>query len=89
VLVTSGRREEAEDFVRELERTSSTQYVEPYAFALIDAALGDVDGAFSWLEKAFQVTSSWITLFLKSDPRIYVLRPDPRYHDLLRRMKLE
>jgi hypothetical protein len=88
-LVKSGRREEAEDFVRELERTSSIRYVEPYAFALISAALGDIDRAFSWLEKAFQQTSTWITLFLKGDPRMDVLRTDPRCSDLLRRMKLD
>jgi hypothetical protein len=30
----------------------------------------------------------WITLFLKSDPRMDVLRTDPRCGDLLRRMQL-
>jgi|RhiMethySRZTD1v2_1073278.scaffolds.fasta_scaffold01301_18 eukaryotic-like serine/threonine-protein kinase len=87
-LVKSGRREEAEAFVRELERSSATRYVEPYSFALIDVARGDVEGAFSWLEKACQTTSSWITLFLKSDPRMDVLRSDPRFADLLARMRL-
>jgi TolB-like protein len=87
-LVKGGRRQEAEDFVRELEHVSSTQYFEPYSFAVINVALGDIDRAFSWLEKAFQETSSWITLFLKSDPRMDVLRAEPRLDLLLRRMRL-
>ena len=87
--VTSGRREEAEAFVQRV-RTRVVDAVRRTLCVclLINAARGDMDRAFSWLEKAFQVTSSWIALFLKSDPRMDVLRTDPRCSDLLRRMKL-
>jgi hypothetical protein len=51
------------------------------------AALGDTERAFSCLEAAFAERSHGLT-FLKSDPNLDDLRPDPRFADLLRRVGL-
>ena len=49
-------------------------------------ALGDQDQAFAWLEKAYQEHSLQLIL-LKIDPMLVSLRSDPRYADLLRRLR--
>jgi len=55
---------------------------------LIHAVLGDKDGAFVWLEKAYQARSDNL-LFLKVDPKYDNLRSDPRFSDLVRRLNLQ
>jgi len=56
-----------------------------YGIALIYAGLSEKDGAFAWLEKAYQVRDKGLT-YLKIDPLLDPLRSDPRFQDLLRRM---
>ena len=51
------------------------------------AGLGDKERALAWLETAFQQRDPWI-LHIKVKPEIDILRSDPRFQDLLRRMKL-
>jgi hypothetical protein len=50
--------------------------------------LGDVDGAFRWLERAYTERSN-IMRGLKVNPSLDPLRGDPRFADLLRRVGLE
>jgi hypothetical protein len=57
--------------------------------AIIYTALGEQDKAFALLERAYDEVSSWISLFLKCDPRLDSLRSDRRFEDLLRRMRLD
>ena len=52
------------------------------------ARLGEKDGAFSSLEKAYKLRRP-LTGFLNRDPVWDGLRSDPRYADLIRRMGLE
>ena len=59
----------------------------PYPVAVIYAALGQKDDAFAWLERAYEERDSWMD-YLGLDPRLDGLRADPRFGDLLRRMKL-
>jgi hypothetical protein len=42
---------------------------------------------FEWLDKAYEDHSTWLT-FIKVDPRFDTVRDDPRYHGLLRQMRL-
>ncbi|MGQ0763144.1 MAG: TPR end-of-group domain-containing protein [Acidobacteriota bacterium] len=55
--------------------------------ALIHAALGENDLAFDWLEKAVAEKDVELIL-LKVNPLFDSLRDDPRFQNLLRRMKL-
>ncbi|MGA7926856.1 MAG: hypothetical protein WCA20_12745 [Candidatus Sulfotelmatobacter sp.] len=66
---------------------SSHAYVDFYQLATIYAGLGEKDEAFQWLEKAYEEHSSSMPS-LATDPFWYVMRSDPRYTDLLRRMGL-
>jgi len=58
-----------------------------YWMALIYAGLKENDTAFRWLETAREERSPMLT-FVKMDPRVDNLRSDPRFDDLMRRMKL-
>ena len=54
---------------------------------MIYMGLGDKDQAFEWFNKTFEENPYRIA-WLKVDPRFDSLRSDPRFADLLRRMKL-
>lgn len=49
--------------------------------------LGDHDRAFEWLEKGFEERAA-LLVTLKVDPVFDPLRGDPRFTDLIRRMRL-
>jgi hypothetical protein len=60
--------------------------LDPYIIAEGCVILGEHDEAFTWLEKAYK-QHSYFMVFLKVDPCWDPLRSDPRFNDLLRRMK--
>jgi serine/threonine protein kinase/Tfp pilus assembly protein PilF len=78
------------DALRELERLkeqAKLRYVSPYQLAIICAGLGDRDQAFLWLDRAYEERDAWLT-GIKVDPLLDALRPDPRFNELERRLKL-
>ncbi len=85
----SGNRSEAIKILDEsIKQLSNGGPAHPYSKLWISAAytaLGNRDQAFTWLEKAYQERSHSL-LTLKTNPAFDNLRPDPRYHDLLRRI---
>jgi DNA-binding winged helix-turn-helix (wHTH) protein/Tfp pilus assembly protein PilF len=83
----AGKREEAQKALDQLSEMSKRKPVRPTGAARIHAALGDRDRAFELLEKAYLERVSAMDL-LKVDPRLDGLRQDPRFQDLLRRMRL-
>jgi tetratricopeptide (TPR) repeat protein len=83
----AGKTDEATRILKQLDEVSKGRYVPAYWVALVHAALKDTDEAFRWLDKAYRERSARLA-FAKIDPRLDYLRSDPRYHDLLRRMKL-
>ncbi|MFL6276066.1 MAG: TPR end-of-group domain-containing protein [Blastocatellia bacterium] len=66
--------------------SSANGYVVPYFVATVYAALGDSEQAFAWLERAYTERSNYLA-WLKTDPRMNGLRADPRFADLLRRVR--
>jgi eukaryotic-like serine/threonine-protein kinase len=81
----AGRRREAEAVLRELIDRSKTSDQMAYSIAQVQAALGDKDDAFVWLNRAYDQHSA--NLFLvNSELKFDTLRTDPRFQDLLRRM---
>jgi TolB-like protein/DNA-binding winged helix-turn-helix (wHTH) protein/Tfp pilus assembly protein PilF len=62
-------------------------YVEPVVLADLYTLLGDKDNAFAQIEKAYQARSPFL-VGIKSSFRFDVLRSDPRYDDLVRRVGL-
>jgi serine/threonine-protein kinase len=83
----AGRPREALGIAEELERDSKRKYVPPYSIASIYAALGRYNEAFDWLEKAYE-DRSYQLIYLKVDPAFDVLRSDPRFADLIRRIRI-
>ena len=66
---------------------SRHEYVSPYSIASFYARLGDKENAFGYVEKAYLIRDDALTQ-IKDDRDFDVLRPDPRYATLLRRMAL-
>jgi tetratricopeptide (TPR) repeat protein len=81
----AGDQPAAREVLGTLLARAKSEYVSPYEIAVIHAGLGDKDRAFEWLEKAFADRSTFLVYF-RMDPRIWSLRDDPRFQDLLARM---
>jgi len=65
---------------------SKERYLTPYIVARLNLSLGNKDEALACLETAYQWRDSFM-VFMKVDPLLDGLRPDPRFQDLLRRMR--
>ncbi|HWT03580.1 MAG TPA: protein kinase [Pyrinomonadaceae bacterium] len=87
VLALNGEGEKARAELSKLEEEKKTRYISAYHIATIYVALKDRDRAFEWLGRAFDERADWL-VFINVDPRFKTLRSDPRFTDLLRRMKL-
>ena len=87
VLAVSGGEAEARRVLGDLLVRRRTSYVSPFDLALLHAGLREKDQAFVWLEEARAQRSSAIT-DLKVDPRLDVLRADPRFAGLAKRAGL-
>jgi TolB-like protein/DNA-binding winged helix-turn-helix (wHTH) protein/Tfp pilus assembly protein PilF len=83
-----GKKAEANQMLRDLERRARDASVSPYTMATLYAALGENDKAFQFLEKAYADKSFDMPVLLKSDPLLDALRRDPRFQSLLRRVGL-
>jgi TolB-like protein/Tfp pilus assembly protein PilF/DNA-binding winged helix-turn-helix (wHTH) protein len=81
----AGKRDDARKILHELIEDSKRGVVELSGIARIYAALGETDQAFGWLEKAYDDREHWLVT-LKVDPMFDLLRSDPRFQDLVRRM---
>lgn len=86
-LGLAGNKAQATRTIAELIAASKSQYVSPYSVATIYTGLGDTTRAFQWFEKAYDEHDFWMA-FLKVDPREVSLHSDPRFRELLARMKL-
>jgi DNA-binding winged helix-turn-helix (wHTH) protein/Tfp pilus assembly protein PilF len=86
VAAAAGRTDEAQDILAELERLASRKFVTSYGIALVCAGLGQNDAAFARLNDAFDERSHWL-VWLRLDPRWNTLRPDPRFVQLVSRMR--
>jgi len=84
----AGDHAQARATLEQLNALAPKRYVAPYHIALVHAGLGEQDEAIAWLEKSFadrEPRMSW----LKVEPTWDALRTNPRFVDLLRRMRLE
>jgi tetratricopeptide (TPR) repeat protein len=82
----SGRRREAVAILAALEERSRNQYVSPQHFAIVHLGLGHKEEAFALLEKAYEERAFEVLGF--SGLLFDRLSDDPRFQDLLRRMRL-
>jgi tetratricopeptide (TPR) repeat protein len=80
-----GRRQEALQMIREMQRMSVQQYVNPAEIALVYSRLGQNDQAFAWLEKAGRAEGP--NSLNLSDRGFDNLRSDPRFKIMEARLK--
>jgi tetratricopeptide (TPR) repeat protein len=81
-----GKRQEAEKILDRLKAEAQLKYISPYCIAIVYVGLDDKDGAFEWLEKLHEERNDWLP-WLKIAPEVQSLHRDPRFYDLLRRIK--
>jgi len=86
VYAEAGKRAEAQKIVDALKANMSRHYVCPYEIATISLLIGNKDEAFQWYAKAIELRSACMP-FLWADPRLDSIHSDPRYQQLLVRMK--
>jgi DNA-binding winged helix-turn-helix (wHTH) protein/Tfp pilus assembly protein PilF len=79
----AGDEAEARAALDYLRTTARTRYVTPTAAAFIAAALGDVDGAFRWLDRALEERCPWLALANQLPP-LAPLRDDARFEAVRR-----
>ena len=87
VAAARGRREEARAILAELEARQRKEYLSPVALVMMYTALGEVDLAFEWLERAYEERRGWL-VYLNVEPMLDGLRADPRFRRLVERMRL-
>jgi Tfp pilus assembly protein PilF len=83
--VGNGEREKAQTILKQLQTTK--EYVSPGELAVLYAALGDKEAAFTSFNKAYDEHDLQLQ-FLKVDPSYDRLRDDPRYDELLKKVGL-
>ena len=83
----SGNQREAFKILEEASRNPALSASVPRAYAQVYAVLGRREEAMQALLRAYQVNPQEMRM-VKLDFRLYSLRSDPRYQDLLRRLKL-
>jgi TolB-like protein/DNA-binding winged helix-turn-helix (wHTH) protein/Tfp pilus assembly protein PilF len=87
VYAQTGSPAKAREILARTIKQSKHDYTPAVFYAMVYAALGEKDRAFSWLEKAYTDRSGILCFYLRS-PKFESLRSDPRYADLLRRIGL-
>ena len=86
VYAAQGKRAQALQAIKELERMSGPNLDQAHWIAKIYATLNERELTFSWLERG--LAAGAIGSFYKDDPLWDTIRDDPRFPDLLRRMGL-
>jgi serine/threonine protein kinase/Tfp pilus assembly protein PilF len=82
---TAGDTARARMIYKALVERSRSEYVSLFPLACACFALGDIDRGFAWLEKGYAQRDHRMA-FLKVHPACDVVRSDPRYIELVRRM---
>jgi eukaryotic-like serine/threonine-protein kinase len=81
----TGNVTEAARILTELEQLTKTKYVSAYAFALVQAGLGNRAEALRWLEKCYADRSQEIG-YVRVDRLLDPLRDDPGFQNLVGRV---
>ena len=90
---TESRYAEAEKTVararlRVLEEQRNTRYIHPFALARLYAQSGKRDQALDWLELAAKEGGHVGLMLLRVDPTWDWMRPEPRFEDVVRRLRI-
>jgi eukaryotic-like serine/threonine-protein kinase len=83
----TGDRAKAQQVLQKLKKMAQSRYVSPADLAMVEFGLGNKDQGFARLEEAYQDHSGFLVT-LRTEPLLDRWRSDPRFVDLLRRVKL-
>jgi len=83
----AGHRETALGLLTELLDRAQREYAPPRSLVVLYAGLGDLDHAFEWLERNYEIRDAGV-FFLPVMPLFAPLRSDARYAGFLRRLGL-
>jgi TolB-like protein len=84
IYAAQGKRAEALQVIKELEKMSGPSLSQAQYIAKIYATLNEQEQALTWLERG--LATGAIPIFYKDDPVWDPIRSDPRFTELLRRM---
>jgi eukaryotic-like serine/threonine-protein kinase len=85
----AGNPEEARRLLQKLLDQAQRGAVDYYTVALAHLGLGDIEAAFHWLDQSCSNRGvGSLPMLVKGDPRMDILRPDPRFKSILQRMGL-
>jgi TolB-like protein/Tfp pilus assembly protein PilF len=84
----AGRMNEAEPILKQLEERTDSQYLSPFFAACTSASMKDIDQAIAYLEQAYRERDGAM-IYVSVFPRLDSLHGDPRFQELVQRMKLE
>jgi serine/threonine protein kinase/Flp pilus assembly protein TadD len=88
VYAVSGKRGDAMQLLDRIEQEISHRKDLTYAVGLIYTGLKEIDQAFEWFDRAYEYRASALGS-LKVDPKLDILRADPRYTALLKKMRIQ
>ena len=83
ILAKMGRVDEAREVLRTLETLARERYMPACAIAMVHTGLGELDGAFAWLERAVEEHDVHLAS-LPADAKWDRLRADARFAAILR-----
>jgi TolB-like protein len=84
----AGQPAKARKILQELQATANSRYLSPQQIAQVAIGLGELDLAFAKLNEAYELRDPRMP-FLGEDWVYDSVRGDPRYRELLRKMKLD
>jgi len=88
VFGLAGKKKQAEQILKKLQRTAKKGFVSPVQFAWIYIGLGEKKEALNWLEKAYNEQAGTLNV-LKVAPEYDSLRDEPRFQKILKKMNLD
>ncbi len=86
-LGAAGRQTEAREILRLLEERSAHAFVPAYNLAVIHIALNEKEIAMKYMQHAYE-NHDWAMIVFAVEPRLDPLRNDPRFREILTRLKL-
>jgi tetratricopeptide (TPR) repeat protein len=85
VYAAAGKKIQVQKILEEFEEKARREYVSPYALAMANMAVGNLDGTFAWLDKMYEERAPWL-IWMNEHARYDRLRGDPRFQELLRKI---
>jgi serine/threonine-protein kinase len=88
VYAMAGQQDAARAVLADLIERSKTSYVGPVIISWIYSHLGEPDNGFDWLRRAYDERACTLSFGLRA-PLYDVIREDPRFSELLAKLRLE